>query len=215
MPALGAQELSLRNPDDGHPGGRADATARFPPRHRRPRQADRGSATTSGSPSWQSTPRRAPIAAMSTLAAASVPSTPNEKTALLTTLLTRAELDGWTRTEKSGGPIDQAQRHAPRGALSAHRRPDQDRDDRQTPDLLRRHAGGQGFARHGPHPCLATKSPEPLRAAHPVPARTSSKSRATSGSAPCSCPIPATSLSSPTIRRWNFAPPPTSPAIRP
>ena len=37
-----------------------------------------------------------------TLAAASVPSTPNEKTALLTTLLTEPELDGWTRTEKSG-----------------------------------------------------------------------------------------------------------------
>ena len=34
----------LRNPDDGHPCGRADATARFSPRHRRPRQADRRSA---------------------------------------------------------------------------------------------------------------------------------------------------------------------------
>ena len=37
-----------------------------------------------------------------TLAAASVPSTPREKTSLLTTLLTQDELDGWTRTEKSG-----------------------------------------------------------------------------------------------------------------
>ena len=37
-----------------------------------------------------------------TLAAASVPSTPSEKTSLLTTLLTQAELDGWARTEKSG-----------------------------------------------------------------------------------------------------------------
>ena len=37
-----------------------------------------------------------------TLAAASVPSTPNERTALLTTLLTEPELDSWTRTEKSG-----------------------------------------------------------------------------------------------------------------
>ena len=144
-----------------------------------------------------------------------MPSTPNEKTSLLKTLLTQAELDGWTRTKKSGRPLDQAQRPAPRGALSAHRRPDQAGGYRQAADLLRRHAGGQGLAGHGPHPCLATKSPAPLPAAHPVPAQTSSRSRATSVSAPCSCQRQPRSWLSPTIPQWNCARRHISPAIPP
>ena len=46
-----------------------------------------------------------------------IPSTPAQKGALLTTLLTSEELRRWARTAKSGALVDQAQRAQPRRAI--------------------------------------------------------------------------------------------------
>ena len=65
-----------------------------------------------------------------TLAAASVPSTPREKTSLLTTLLTQDRTRWLDSHREIRSAIDEAERHAARGPLFAHRRPDEDREDR-------------------------------------------------------------------------------------